>query len=118
MAMQRTRSASVVLLLLLIFFSAPIGAANLSTERCENRDLISHMEGMLRKPAKDGSNLISHGVFIEAISKSVTTHAGRNKLVCAVSLRTRLAGQQVTLRFVFTFQQFSSGQITATIIPR
>lgn len=94
-------------------------AANLASVSCENPEMISIMENNIRNArAEGGSPLISHGIHTSDITKSKTEFRNRNKLICAISLQVQHAGTRSLVRLRYTFEQFSSGKLRATVTSR
>ena len=93
-------------------------AANFSNVRCESADIISILEDNVRNAKAEGQSVASYGFHTGKISKSVTEHASRDKLICGITLQVTMAGNTQHLRMLYTFRQFSNGKITATLSDR
>ena len=93
-------------------------AANFSNVRCESAEIISILEDNVRNAKAEGQSVASYGFHTGKISKSVTEHASRDKLICGITLQVTMAGNSQHLRMLYTFRQFSNGKITATLSDR
>lgn len=106
---------SAAALLCALLTGGPAWAVDLSSVRCENLELIKIMEDKIKSARVEGGNgLASYGAYPDRIVKSTTSHASQNKLICRISVRLTVRGDAQTLRGTYTFQQFSSGKLTAT----
>ena len=89
-------------------------AANLSSARCEDQGLRDVMLGQLKEVRlQGGGRLASKGVQVEAITRTATKHASRDKLICEVTVRIRAQGRVSTLRGRVTYTQFDGDKITS-----
>jgi hypothetical protein len=76
------------------------------------------LEEKLKNAKAFGNQLQSYGVFAGKISKSVTMHASRDKLICGISVAATIQGQTEHLRMKANIRQFSDGKITITFTDR
>lgn len=93
-------------------------AINFSGVRCESPEIISILEDNVRDATANGRAVASYGFHTGRISKAVTEHASRDKLICGITLNVTMAGDSQQLRLRYTFRQFSNGKITATLSDR
>jgi hypothetical protein len=93
-------------------------AANFSGIRCESRDIITILEDNVRNSKAQGTSIASYGIHTGKITKSVTEHASRDKLICGITLQMTVAGESQHLRLRYTIRQFSNGTVTATLSDR
>ena len=93
-------------------------AINFSGVRCESPEIVSILEENVRDATANGRAVASYGFHTGKISKAVTEHASRDKLVCGITLQLAVAGASQQMRLRYTIRQFSGGKVTATLSER